>query len=43
MLCKRLRQWLCAKHKVDWKGDQTVSEALPHEVLGPRPPFQADE
>jgi len=30
--CKRLRQWLCAKHKVS--RDQAVSEASLYDVLG---------
>ncbi len=29
--CKRLRQWLCAKHKVAVAGDQTVSGAILHD------------
>jgi RNA-directed DNA polymerase len=31
---KRLRQWLCAKHKVEWPGTKRFLKASPHEVLG---------
>jgi RNA-directed DNA polymerase len=31
---KRLRQWLCAKHKVPWPATQQFPEAGLHEVLG---------
>jgi RNA-directed DNA polymerase len=31
---KRLRQWLCAKHKLDWPATQRYPEAALHEVLG---------
>jgi group II intron reverse transcriptase/maturase len=33
-LRKRLRQWLCAKHKVSWPGTKQFSEASLYEVLG---------
>ena len=32
--CKRLRQWLCAKHKEVWPGTKRFPEASLHEVLG---------
>ena len=32
--CKRLRQWVCAKHKVRWPGTKRFPAASPHEVLG---------
>jgi hypothetical protein len=32
--CKRLRQWLCAKHKVGWPGTKQFPTASLHEVLG---------
>jgi len=31
---KRLRQWLCAKHKVSWPATKQFPEAALHEVLG---------
>jgi len=31
---KRLRQWLCAKHKVSWPATQQFPEADLHDVLG---------
>jgi Group II intron, maturase-specific domain len=31
--CKRLRQWLCAKHKVEWPGTKRFPKASLHEVL----------
>jgi len=31
---KRLRQWLCAKHKVSWPATQQYPEAALHDVLG---------
>jgi RNA-directed DNA polymerase len=31
---KRLRQWLCAKHKVVWPGTKRFPEPLLHTVLG---------
>jgi hypothetical protein len=31
---KRLRQWLCAKHKVSWPATQQFPEADFHDVLG---------
>jgi RNA-directed DNA polymerase len=31
---KRLRQWLCAKHKVAWPGTKRFPQASLHEVLG---------
>ena len=31
---KRLRQWLCAKHKVWWPGTKRFPEASLHDVLG---------
>jgi RNA-directed DNA polymerase len=31
---KRLRQWLCAKHKVRWPGTKRFPKASLHEVLG---------
>ena len=31
---KRLRQWLCAKHKLDWPATKCYPEAALHEVLG---------
>ena len=31
---KRLRQWLCAKHKVSWPGTQQFPEADLHDVMG---------
>ena len=31
--CKRLRQWLCAKHKVGWPGTARFPEATLHECL----------
>jgi RNA-directed DNA polymerase len=31
---KRLRQWLCAKHKVVWPATKRYPEASLHEVLG---------
>ena len=39
---KRLRQWLCAKHKVVVAGDQAVSGGIPARSAGPRLPYQAD-
>jgi hypothetical protein len=32
--CKRLRQWLCAKHKVEWPGTTRFPKATLHAVLG---------
>src|ERR1700686_4685531 len=32
--CKRLRQWLCAKHKEVWPGTKRFPEGSLHEVLG---------
>jgi RNA-directed DNA polymerase len=32
--CKRLRQWLCAKHKEVWPGTKRFPEASLHDVLG---------
>ena len=32
--CKRLRQWLCAKHKVGWRAFQRFPPAYLHDVLG---------
>jgi RNA-directed DNA polymerase len=32
--CKRLRQWLCAKHKEVWPGTKRFPEASLHEVRG---------
>jgi RNA-directed DNA polymerase len=32
--CKRLRQWLCAKHKVEWPGTKRFPQSSLHEVLG---------
>src|SRR5437588_3540430 len=32
--CKRLRQWLCAKHKVLWPGTKRFPEGSMHKVLG---------
>jgi RNA-directed DNA polymerase len=31
---KRLRQWLCAKHKVCWPATKRFSDAVLHDVLG---------
>lgn len=31
---KRLRQWLCAKHKVSWPATEQFPEAALHDVLG---------
>jgi RNA-directed DNA polymerase len=31
---KRLRQWLCARHKVSWPATKQFPEADLHEVLG---------
>jgi hypothetical protein len=31
---KRLRRWLCAKHKVDWPAIKQFPEAGLHDVLG---------
>ena len=31
---RRLRQWLCAKHKLDWPATTRYPEAALHEVLG---------
>jgi RNA-directed DNA polymerase len=31
---KRLRQWLCAKHKVKWPGNKRFPQSSLHEVLG---------
>ena len=31
---KRLRQWLCAKHKVEWPGTKRFPQSSLHEVLG---------
>jgi RNA-directed DNA polymerase len=31
---KRLRQWLCAKHKVSWPATKRFSDAVLHDVLG---------
>jgi RNA-directed DNA polymerase len=31
---KRLRQWLCAKHKVVWPGTKRFPQSSQHEVLG---------
>ena len=31
---KRLRQWLCAKHKLPWPATQRFPEADLHDVLG---------
>jgi len=31
---KRLRQWLCAKHKVSWPATRQFPEAALHDVLG---------
>ena len=39
---KRLRQWLCAKHKRGLAGDQEVSGDIAARSAGPRPPHQAD-
>ena len=30
---KRLRQWLCAKHKVSWPATKQFPEAALHDVL----------
>ncbi len=32
--CKRLRQWLCAKHKEVWPGTKRFPESSLHDVLG---------
>jgi RNA-directed DNA polymerase len=32
--CKRLRQWLCAKHKVSWPGTKQFPETSLPDVLG---------
>ena len=32
--CKRLRQWLCAKHQVRWPGTQQFPKATFHKVYG---------
>src|SRR5665213_54929 len=32
--CKRLRQWLCAKHKVSWPATGKFSEASMHDTFG---------
>ena len=40
--CKRLRQWLCAKHKVVWPAAQAVSGDITARSAGPRLPYQAD-
>jgi RNA-directed DNA polymerase len=31
---KRLRQWLCAKHKVSWPATKKFPDAALHNVLG---------
>jgi hypothetical protein len=40
--CKRLRQWLCAKHKVE-SGTKRFFGGIPARRAGSRPPCQADE
>ena len=32
--CKRLRQWLCAKHKLDWPGTKRFPKDSLPEMLG---------
>ena len=39
---KRLRQWLCAKHKMRWPATEQFPDAALHRCAGLGPPYCAD-